>query len=545
MEYRSLSFHGWGINPDLIRRGAQLGFNDVTIQTEGGTTDELAEIREVGREEGYFELADELDMTITVWVHEFEDYDGAWGPVALDNDRLWAAIAERYERVLEESLPEMDYLALVVSECQIEVHEPPIVRRLVETINEQCRRTDTTLVLRTFHRHPDELERLSNAIDGLPPDVAVQNKNAPQDFHVRSVPHPLIGAVGDRTEFVEVDLANEYYRQEHTAVCLTDDFAEQFEYWEEQGVDGVAARVSRRGRGWRQKTAKSFHDVLDEAEEANLWTLGQLATEESVDLDDLWAEFATHLFGAEAAGAMTRALRPTGEVVAEGLCVGDFHFGKTKWNGILPQSSGGVPALRTMRGYSRNSYRARAYDDETAEEFLLVSPFGRKASQWRFDESAVPDYHRTRKGHPDVIAAKEAGYESALETAAECLDAVDEAEPHLPDDAYEYFRFKLEENEFHLRAMSEMQLAWLKASNRIYYEGTDRAWPDATAEMRGHLATLETLCDRYDESYDGEWRDETYSLDRGDYIDIPGFVFEFQRHFGIEDYESFSGRAAE
>ena len=139
---------------------------------------------------------------------------------------------------------------------------------------------------------------------------------------------------------------------------------------------------------------------------------------------------------------------------------------------------------------------------ETAEEFLLVSPFGRKASQWRFDESAVPDYHRTRKGHPDVIAAKEAGYESALETAAECLDAVDEAEPHLPDDAYEYFRFKLEENEFHLRAMSEMQLAWLKASNRIYYEGTDRAWPDATAEMRGHLATLETLCDRYDESYD-------------------------------------------
>lgn len=543
MDYRSLSFHGWGINPDLIRRGAELGFNDVTIQTEGGTVEELAEIREVGHEEGYFELAEELGMTVTVWVHEFEDYDGSWGPVALDNDTLWEAIAERYARVLGEHLPEVDYLALVVSECQIEVHEPPILERLVRTINEQCRRTDTTLVLRTFHRHPDELERIAEAIDRLPGDVAVQNKNAPQDFHVRSVPHPLIGAVGDRTEFVEVDLANEYYRQEHVAACLTDDFAEQFEYWAEQGVDGFAARVSRRGRGWRQKTAKSFHDVLGEPEEANLWTLGRLATEgvDGVDLDDLWREFAADLYGEAAAEQMVSALRPTGDVIAEGLCVGDFHFGKTKWNGILPQSAGGVPALRTMRGYAQNSYRAREYDDATAEHFLLTSPFGRKASQWRFDQSAVPDYHRTRTGHPSVVEAKEAAYAEALETARECLDAVDAAAPHLPAGAHEYVRFKLEENEFHLRAMSEMQLAWLKASNQLYFEGTQEAWPDAAAEVREHLAELEGLCERYGESFSGEWRGESHSLERGAYIDIPGFVYEFQRHWGIEEYESFAG----
>ena len=548
MKYRSLSFHRATIpDPELIERGARVGFNDITFQTElGGTVKAAERFAERAAEEGYFDLADEYDMTTTLWAHEFDNYDPSWGPIALDNRTLWERLAERYDRLLSEVVPELDYLALTLVESDYWATDTPLVEKLVDTVHRACRDADTTLIFRTFVRKPEESRSLADAVPSFPDDVVVMNKYVPQDWYVRNVKHPLIGAFDDRTEFVEIDLANEYARLGHLSNCFTDEIAEHVDHWEDNDVDGVAARVYRDNSVYREglpegRRSAWRHDVLNEPEEANLWALGRLTSGEEADLDEIWREYAEHAFGEAAAETMIDVLRPTGDVVEEAFFVKDLNFGTVKWNGVSRAriEEGRIPAHRTMMGFWHHSIYAREFDDERAASQLMINPFARKTSRWFWDESYEPTYHRIRKGHPDVIARKEAAYADALETADRSLDLLESVADELEGGRYDLLEFKLEENRYNLVTMCEMELAWLKASNRLYLAEDDER--DAMErEMKSHLANLEELIGRYGESVEAEWQGDVYYKERGEYVDIVGFLHEFRRHWQLDDYRMFS-----
>jgi hypothetical protein len=59
------------LNRDLVRLGASLGCNDVTIQTERATVAKLEDLRRWADETGNFKFIKDQGMTISVWVHEF------------------------------------------------------------------------------------------------------------------------------------------------------------------------------------------------------------------------------------------------------------------------------------------------------------------------------------------------------------------------------------------------------------------------------------------------------------------------------------------
>ena len=550
MNYRSLSFHAVGGIPDpaLVRRGAELGFNDITFRTEGRTVSELEGMKKRGDQEGYFALADELDMSISIWTHEIEDYDPQWGPVAVENDRLWEELASRYEYVLGELFPELDHLALTVTETYCWITDPQLLKKLVESLNEVCRDNDAELILRSFIWHPQQLEDVRETILTLPEDVSVMTKAVPNDWHFRSIHHPLIGDIGERTEYVEQDLANEYARRDFTAGCNTDILEEQFDYWERNDVDGFNLRVARyvpEGGGQmvsRPYTAGEFMqaDILGHPNEANLWAVGYLSQGKSVE--QAWDDFATYYFGDPAAGEMIKALKPTGEILNEGLCVDALHFGRTNWNGNRMTDRGGTPGHRSMLSRYLGTIKARPHTEEEALNHLYSNPFAQRPARWRFDESYVHTYHRIRKGHPDIIKEKEAAYRDALRKVERSLELIDSVEEELPEGAHEYFRFKVEENKFHLQAMSEAQLAWLKANNRLYYSGSNAVYyqEEVFGDIKQHLAKLEELIPRYEEEATVEWAGRQHNLKRGPYIDIVRYLHEFRQYWDLDTSEMYS-----
>ena len=175
--------------------------------------------------------------------------------------------------------------------------------------------------------------------------------------------------------------------------------------------------------------------------------------------------------------------------------------------------------------------KAVPYEDE--EDGLGRNPFARNWSVWRWDSSRLPAYRKMRRGDPETIGTKTESYRKAVAVARESLRAIDEAAPDLPENACSFFRFKLEENEFHLRSMCEIELAWLKAERRLYTSsGEERG--RLRLEVERHLHTLEDLEKRTGESLTVQWLGRYRHLKRGAYLDLPVFTKNFRRYFAFD-----------
>ena len=131
MDYRSVAFHVKPM-PKLIELSAELGFNDVTIHTEGNTLRRLRELDRWDEERGYFDLIEKHDMSLSIWVHELDNYQESWGPVTVENDTLWNKLRARYDRYLGELIPEADHLVLTVVETQINLTNEALLAKLVD-----------------------------------------------------------------------------------------------------------------------------------------------------------------------------------------------------------------------------------------------------------------------------------------------------------------------------------------------------------------------------------------------------------------------------
>ncbi len=527
MNYRSLSFHESYPDEDLVRLGARLGFNDLTFQTEKGTMPRLLDLRQRADREGYFRLAHELGMTVSVWVHEFNEYDPDWGEPAVDNELLWQGIAARYDYILAELLPEIDNLVLTVVESRKKVTDTDILAKLVEVIHSRCTAHGKGLLFRTFVHHPEEHEQVQRTLEKLPHDITIMTKCVPQDWHLRHIDHPLLGNVGGRRQVVEVDISGEYWRLDMLPHSISHVLSRQFAHWVDRGADGISVRVDRGWKPWEHQAT-----VLGKPQEADLWLLGLLSAGKADSAEESWRAYAEHYFP-QAAEEMIAALRPTGEVVEESLCVGRETFGNPRhW----------IPAVETMQQLRRwigqegdgEAYvYAEPYPDE--KDCRKRNPFTGYWSvhRWDPDPRHKEAYAKMRRGDPEVTAAKEKSLAEAHELAQRCISTLEGCRDRIDPEAYRWLRFLLEENRLHLMSMGQMTLAWLKAERRLYVDDAAEA-ERLLGEIEGHLNTISDLYRRrHGERVEANWLGRTWTLERFACIDLPGFRREFVRFFGL------------
>lgn len=198
------------LNRDLVRLAAQVGFNDVTIQTELYTMPKLEALRRWADQTGNFKFIKDQGMTLSVWVHELNDLPEDIGEPTLDNERLWTELRKRYRYICTELLPEVDYFILTVVESQLWVSEDAeVLTKLVSVINDECHKAGKKLVFRTFLWYVKEADVIMKSLRDLPEDVIVMSKCVPQDWHLRGVDNPFIGKAGRRDQYIEFDIAGE------------------------------------------------------------------------------------------------------------------------------------------------------------------------------------------------------------------------------------------------------------------------------------------------------------------------------------------------
>ncbi len=475
------------LNRDLVRLGASLGFNDVTIQTERATVAKLEDLRRWADETGNFKFIKDQGMTISVWVHEFCELPTDIGNPTLDNEKLWNLVRERYHRLCR-LLPEVDYFVLTVVESDVRVTEDPdVLTKLVTIVNEECRKANKKLIYRTFQWHVEEAEVMMRSMSALPKDVIVMSKCVPQDWHLRGVNDIFIGKAGQRDQYIEFDIAGEYNKLTHVACAFTDVLKRQLDYARKNNCDGFAVRADRYGPS-----------CYGQAQEANLWFLGLYGSGRCDDEQKIWQRYATELFGAKAAPAMIEALYPSGDVVAEAICVEQESFG---------YSRDVIPAARKME-----------------------NPFDVLHSPAKYDKSLEPIYQKIIAGDPEIIQRKAVAFEKHLASADRSLRLIDSVKDELPPGAYPFFRWKLEENRFLLEMFCNMELAWLK-DQRMRRASDTREKKVLEKQVQTHLQTFRQLYDSQSgKTLKVTWRGATHSLMRGSCHNW----LEWQKRF--EDY---------
>ena len=107
-------------------------------------------------------------MTISLWVHEFEDIDPSGVNWNSTTRRLWDGLRERYRHLLTEFLPEVDWLVLTVVESTVRVTDPAMLEQLVLLLREVCAECGKQLMIRSFVWTLEEFAGVRAAIDACP-----------------------------------------------------------------------------------------------------------------------------------------------------------------------------------------------------------------------------------------------------------------------------------------------------------------------------------------------------------------------------------------
>jgi hypothetical protein len=449
LEYRIVSFHRGRADKQLIRLAAQLGFNGVQFQIEGSTLDGIKDFAKRDSTEHLVDFCHSLGMKVTIWVHEMSDLPGVWmpewlGPVTADNPALWAVLDDRYEKMLRDTIPNIDGLCLTVVETQIRATDTAVMLKLVNLLQSKCAKYNKTLMVRTFVWYPKEFANVMAAVNQFPPDMVVMSKCVPQDWNLRGIFASEIGAVGGRPQIIEYDVAGEYFRRNFVANCMPDLLKKNFDYGMQHHVSGICVRVDRED-----------DNVLEQPNELNLWTLAMLADGATDNLDEIWNAWATNRFGAPAAGGVTAALKPTGDVVAEMLSVGPFMFGDTRQFPLLGD-----------------------------EDFL-----GQHHQNWWWDEKFEPAHEKAEVGDREFSAKVAADKKAAAILADQCLANLEAVKNLLAPQDYAILYTRLLTNKVQLQFRAPMVMAVMHF-RRLFYADSDAERQEMDRAMQQDLAQV-------------------------------------------------------
>ncbi len=512
MNYRSISSHRGCPDPRVIDLAARLGFNDVCFQVEGDQGLMLAELRDRADRSGLFQRIKGHGMTVSLWVHEFEDLDPAWGEPAVDNECLWAGLRTRYDALLGEQFPEVDVLVLTVVESTVRCTDPAMLETLVLLLREACMSHGRQLMVRSFVWTLEEFHGVREAIGRLPDDVWVMTKYVPQDWHRGDIHDPLIGQIGRKDQIIELDIAGEYFRGDYLAHCFADELQGRFAYWREQGVAGLSVRVDRGWRPWVH-----HENVLHEVQESNLWCLGYWATGRCDDVETPLRDWAAERFGESVAEEVGQIARLCDPVVKEALTVCGEPLGDTRRL---------MPAQRSMLPPREDP--ATIYQPARAENH--ADPFCRWLALWRWQPELRPRYERLRAGDTELARQKAGDVARALVQAEDALAELDAIDSRLDTGAVGFLRFKLEENRHHLLLMGHAAQAWLACLHLPQVPASQRSAVEGRIEEHLQAMHAEWAAHRHESAvvvWPAGW---TRQLKRCEYLDVPGFVREMRRY---------------
>jgi hypothetical protein len=509
-QYRSIAFNGLHkkgrttagsvIHPAVLREIAEVGFNDVCFHLERGPkTAQFENLHAELEATGLLEVIEEMGFTTTVWMHEFNEYDPAWGEPSADNEVIWQNIREKYEGFLE-LWPEIDYLVMTNAETQVTPEDRRTFAKIYQTVDEVIRAHGGELIVRSFFHGPLHVWK-EQMIPSVPDQAWIQHKYVDGDWSLRRPDNPLISVPGEHRMVVEFDIGGEYQEQDQILNCFADELAERMENTIiPSGARGISVRINRHdGTAWNHPNA------------INYWYLGLLTSGQVDNVDQAWQRYCTAKFGPELSQEMTAILRPTGEVTAEALSFGNSAYGNSSTWLI-----GGKPY---GRGWGRKRVR---FDDP-----LFLPPHTSFEKDDPRYEKHYQDFQAQMRGDTAWLNRESEAYARQLGHIEHSLIRFKALRERVEPETFAYIKWLLEETRWNLITLQEAQLAHFKVFRIL--EGVEPAEERELLErIEAHLAAIERQNEKRDENFRGSWNGVPYRKQRGSYASSKLFLVEFR-----------------
>lgn len=253
---------------------------------------------------------------------------GPGGLINLDNPEFWEWLKADYRRMLD-LVPKTDGIILTFIETGAYVEDQysesmsTEAERLAAVVNAVADvvigERGLSLYARTFSYTREEFASVLAAVSLFErPEVRLMMKETPHDFFIFHPPNESIGSI-DRPTLVEYDAAGEYFGQAVIAPTMPELVLNR---WRAVGsrpnVMGYVARTDRYG----------LTQIVGRAGEINLWALHRANQDPQVTAEQIYDEFITKRYGAEAIPYLKPAFRRALDIVSASL----YTLGTDKGN---------------------------------------------------------------------------------------------------------------------------------------------------------------------------------------------------------------------
>ena len=301
---RELPFRSWQFQNDnlnieeLITAAPDFGVNNIQLSHDQVMFAHklLSHPDKIKRFNTYIELAHSKSMTVHVWTHEFAGIppevtrEKNW----FDKPAVWDLLDKRYTKLFE-VMPDLDGVVLTFHETEIKVFDVksklPLAERVAKLINHLhavCKKSEKTLVVRTFAYEPKEVEGIAKAFAMIDPDIVLMSKCVPHDWEI-FYPHNLsIGRYSDRKHIIEFDPGAEFYGKGHVPYLYPEYLHFRLQYARARNTYGYVARVERQGDNPPAVPGIGKNSGLNEI---NLYAMKRFSEDPSVTPDQVWKEY--------------------------------------------------------------------------------------------------------------------------------------------------------------------------------------------------------------------------------------------------------------
>jgi hypothetical protein len=192
------------------------------------------------------------------------------------------------------------------------------IRRIILAVHDACRRNGKRLEVRSYNQKPEDAQVMLKALAGLPHDIPIITKNTVVDFRGSGYPdNPMLGAFSGQPEVLELTATPEGSGYGYIPALLGDFYAREIsKIGTGRHLAGIAVRTDYH---LQYGHATFFTDgppvlTFDTPNDFNIFVTGRLVWNPHQKMDDLWREWTTGRYGAQAAPAIERALRRTAAI---------------------------------------------------------------------------------------------------------------------------------------------------------------------------------------------------------------------------------------
>ncbi len=249
----------------------------------------------------------------------------------LDSPVIWDFMTARFEEAYE-ALPDLTGVIMTMQESDIPIYhlsqDPAervrITRRMYEHISAIHRRLHRKWILRTFAWREWEYETVFAALEGFDPDVVIESKSVPMDWHMHYPFDRFFSLPGSRSKIVEIDAGGNFWGECEVPAACAAHYASEVKFAAEHGCQGITIRTDRAGG-----------HTFDKPMEVNIAVMAEASRNPAADTSRAEMEWLGLTYGAGHAPVVKQILDLGWDVVTRMHFVDrSYFFNHRYWNSL-------------------------------------------------------------------------------------------------------------------------------------------------------------------------------------------------------------------